>query len=136
MPLFNFSTFKYIGKCRVCSFYLLYWHQLYHKVNLLIYNTKQNDVCLSVCLKLKILVTTEPIGFYSSGYIPVGPAVVLSYFLGGWDTPSPPKKQKISPHYFLPTYIFPIVYRDASPKQCTLLLQDLFLLNKFTKTLL
>ena len=41
--------------------------------NILIYNTKQYDVCLSVCpsvcLKLKISVTTEPTGLYSSGTI-------------------------------------------------------------------
>ena len=52
---------------------------------------------MSVRLSLKISVTTEPIGFYSSGYIPIGPVVVLSYFLGGWDTSDPPKNQKISP---------------------------------------
>ena len=40
------------------------------------------SVRLSVCPSLKISVTTEPIGFYSSGYIPIGPVVVLSYFLG------------------------------------------------------
>ena len=39
-------------------------------------------VCLSVCLSPKISVTTEPIGFYSSGNIPTGPVVVLGYFLG------------------------------------------------------
>ena len=43
----------------------------------------------SVRLKLKISVTTELIGFYSSGYIPTGPVVVLGYFLRGWDTPTP-----------------------------------------------
>ena len=47
---------------------------------------------LSVCLKLKISVITEPIGFYSSGYIPIGAVVVLGYYLGGWDTLNPPKK--------------------------------------------
>ena len=40
----------------------------------------------SVRLKLKISVTTEPIGFYSLGNISSGPVVVLSYFLGGEDT--------------------------------------------------
>ena len=39
-------------------------------------------VCLSVCLKCKISVTTELIGFYSSGNIPTGPVMGLSYFLG------------------------------------------------------
>ena len=43
----------------------------------------------SVCLSLKISVTTELMGFYSSWNIPPGPVVVLSYFLGGWDTPNP-----------------------------------------------
>ena len=54
---------------------------------------------MSVRLKLKISVTTEPIGFYSSGYIPIGPVVVLSYFYGGGSPPtSPPsKKMKIPP---------------------------------------
>ena len=52
---------------------------------------------MSVCLKLKISVTTEPIGFYTSGYIPIGRVVVLSYFLGGWDTHNPPKNEN-SPH--------------------------------------
>ena len=41
------------------------------------------SVCLSVRLSLKISVTTEPIGFYSSGNISTSPVVVLSYFLGG-----------------------------------------------------
>ena len=59
---------------------------------------------LSVCLSLKISVTTEPIGFYSSGYIPIGPVVVLSYFLGGWDTPNPPKNKKNPPHFFCKKY--------------------------------
>ena len=44
------------------------------------------SVCLSVCLKVKISVTTEPIGLYSSGNISTGPVMVLSYFLGEWDT--------------------------------------------------
>ena len=75
---------------------------------LIIYNTK--SVCLSVCssvrLSLKILVTTEPIGFSSSGYIPIGPVVVLSHFLGGWDTPTPPPKKKkiFPPEFFLLTH--------------------------------
>ena len=30
-----------------------------------------------------ISLTTEPIGFYSSGNISIGPVVVLSYFVGG-----------------------------------------------------
>ena len=52
---------------------------------------------MSVCLMLKISVTTELIGLYSSGNIPTGPVMVLSYFLGGWDTPNPPQKMKIPP---------------------------------------
>ena len=44
------------------------------------------SVRLSVCMQLKISVTAELIGFYSSGNIPTGPVVVLGYFLGGgWD---------------------------------------------------
>ena len=49
------------------------------------------SICPSVSLKLKISVTTEPIGLDSYGYLPIGPVVVLSYFLEGWDTPNPPK---------------------------------------------
>ena len=49
---------------------------------------------MSVCLKLKISVTTQPIGLYSSGNIPTGPVMVLSYFLRGWDTPNPPPPKK------------------------------------------
>ena len=52
---------------------------------------------MSVRLSLKISVTTEPIGFYSLGYIPIGPVVVLSYFLGDWDTPKPPKRKSPPP---------------------------------------
>ena len=64
------------------------------KILLFFYNTKQLDVCpsvrLSVRLKLKISVTTEPIGFCSFWNIPTGPVVVLGYFpVGG--TPQPPK---------------------------------------------
>ena len=55
----------------------------------------------SVSPSLKISVTTEPIGFYSSGYISIGPVVVLSYFIGGWDTPNPPKNKKIPPLFFI-----------------------------------
>ena len=50
---------------------------------------------MSVCLKLKISVSTKPIGLYSSGKIPTGPVTVLSYFLVGWDTPNPPKNKKM-----------------------------------------
>ena len=55
------------------------------------------SVRLSVRPSLKISVTTEPIGFYSSGNIPTGPVVVLGYFLGGWDTPNSPLNKK-KPH--------------------------------------
>ncbi len=55
-----------------------------------------DEPILSVRLKLKISVTTEPIGFYSSGYISIGPLVVLSYFLVGWDT-SNLQKMKFHP---------------------------------------
>ncbi len=61
------------------------------------------SVCLSVRLSLKITVTTEPIGFYSSGDILTGPVVVLGYFLGRWDTPNPIQNKK-SPHQFLKIY--------------------------------
>ena len=48
---------------------------------------------MSVRLKFKISVTTEPIGFYSSWNISAGPVVVLSNFLGGlaFDKPNPLK---------------------------------------------
>ena len=46
---------------------------------------------MSVRLKLKISVTAEPIELYSSGNIPTGPLVVLSHFLGEWDSPTPQK---------------------------------------------
>ena len=55
---------------------------------------------MSVRLKLEISITTEPIGFYSSGNIPAAPVVVIDYFLGGWDTPNPPKTKKIPPIFF------------------------------------
>ena len=62
------------------------------------------SVCPSVRLKLKIPVTTEPIGFYSAGYIPIDPVVVLSYFLGGWNTHNPPPpKKKISWEHIRPS---------------------------------
>ena len=50
------------------------------------------SVCLSVCLKLKISVTKEPIGLYSSRNKPTDPVRILCYFLEGWDTPNPTKK--------------------------------------------
>ena len=52
---------------------------------------------MSVRLSLKILVTTEPFGFYFSRNIPTGPVVVLSYFLGGWDIPQPFQKNRNPP---------------------------------------
>ena len=53
---------------------------------------------------LKISVTTELIGFYSSENKPTGPVLVLRYFLGGWDTPNPPpKKKKIPLNFFKKT---------------------------------
>ena len=55
------------------------------------------SVRLSVRLKLKISVTAEPIWLYFSGIIPTGPVVVLGYFLGGCDTPNPPKNKKKPP---------------------------------------
>ncbi len=56
---------------------------------------------MSVRFKLKISVTAEPIGFYASGNVDTHPAVVLSYFIGGWDTLNPPKKKnKKIPQFF------------------------------------
>ena len=43
----------------------------------------------------KISLTAEKIGLYPFGNIPTGPLVVLSYFLGGWNTTSPQKYKKI-----------------------------------------
>ena len=74
------------------------------------------SVCLSVCQSLKISVTTGPIIFYYSGNIPTGPVVVLGYFLGGWDTPNPPKNKKIPPHFFFLLKIFLVLLR-ISPKK-------------------
>ena len=51
--------------------------------NLSIIQSSLMSVRPSVRLKLKISVTTEPIGFYSPGNISTGPVVVLSYFLWG-----------------------------------------------------
>ena len=45
------------------------------------------SVNLSIGLKLEIMVTAKPSGLYSSGNIPTGPAVSLSYILGSLDTP-------------------------------------------------
>ena len=58
------------------------------------------SVCPSICLKLKILVTTEPIGYYSLGNMLTSPVVVFIYGVGTPPTtqkrinihPSPPKK--------------------------------------------
>ena len=53
------------------------------------------SIHLSVCPSVRpFLVTTEPIGFCSSGNIPIGPVVVVGYYIGGWDTPNPPKNKK------------------------------------------
>ena len=58
------------------------------------------SVCPSVRLSLQISVTTEPIAFHSLGNVPTGPVAVLGYFLGGWDTPNPPKNEIIPPPDF------------------------------------
>ena len=53
---------------------------------------------MSFCQKLKISVTTELIGLYSSDNIPPDSVMVLSYFLRRWKPPAPPpptKKKKI-----------------------------------------
>ena len=62
------------------------------------------SICPSVCLSLTVSATTEPIGFYSSWNIPTGPVVVLGYFIGECNTPTPQpqKKTKKSP----PIYFF------------------------------
>ena len=59
------------------------------------------SVRLSIRPSLKISVTTEPIGFYSSGNIPTGPVVVLGYFLGGVGHPQLPKNNKSPPIFFI-----------------------------------
>ena len=64
---------------------------------------------MSVCLKLKISVTTEPIILYSSGNIPTGPVMVLGCFLGEWDTATPPPKKK----KYLSLKLLPQVHPDA-----------------------
>ena len=53
------------------------------------------SVCLSVCLKLRILVTTKPIGFYSSGNVLTGPVVVLGFFFW-WGEADSVGKRKIN----------------------------------------
>ena len=55
---------------------------------------------MSVRPSLKMSVTTQPIGFYSSGNKPTGPVVVLGYFLGRWDIHNPLKNKEIPPHHF------------------------------------
>ena len=50
------------------------------------------SVCLPVYFKLKILVTTEPFGFYSSGS-----CGGFKLFSWGGGTPPTPQKMKISP---------------------------------------
>ena len=45
-------------------------------------------------LNLMISVIAELIGLYSLANIVFGPAVVLSYFLWMWDTPSQPEKKE------------------------------------------
>ena len=64
---------------------------------LLVYNTKQNYVCLFVCLQQRITLTAGPIGFSFTGQLFIVPGKVCNYFLGGWDTPNPPKNEKYPP---------------------------------------
>ena len=62
-------------------------------------------ICLSIIqsslmfvrLRLKISVTTEPIGFYSLGDISTDPVVVKAIFLGVRIPQPPPQKKKIHP---------------------------------------
>ena len=51
---------------------------------------------MSVRLKLKISVTAELVGFYSSGNRATGPEMVFRYFQGD-ETPPPPKIKKKDP---------------------------------------
>ena len=60
----------------------------------------------SVRLKLKISITTGPIGLYSSWNTPTSPVIVLSYFLRGWDTTNTPFLKIILYCYRNPTAKF------------------------------
>ena len=80
------------AECRKMIFDLI--DQLKHHHTSIIQSSLMSvhlSVRLSVRLKLKILVTTEPIGLNSSGNILSDIVMVLSYFPGGWDTPTSPK---------------------------------------------
>ena len=50
------------------------------------------SVCLSVCLYRRISLTAEPIGFFLTGYILIGPGKVFNYFRGGYH--NPPKRNR------------------------------------------
>ena len=51
-------------------------------------------------LNFMISITAKPIGLYFLENIPSGPVMVLSYFVGVWNTLTTPKKKKLS-YYFL-----------------------------------
>ena len=56
---------------------------------------------MSVCpSEDKISVTAKPKGLFSSGNIPNGPVMVLSYFLGRWDIHIPPPPKKKNKYFF------------------------------------
>ncbi len=58
----------------------------------------KEERCLSVHLKLKISVTTQPIGRYSLGNIPTGSVIGFKLFSCGGNTPNPlPQKEKKIP---------------------------------------
>ncbi len=67
-------------------------YRRHYKINISIIQSR----IMSVRPSIEISVTTEPIGFYSSGNIPTGPVVVLGYFLVGVGHPKPRQKKKKS----------------------------------------
>ena len=75
---------------QICSLWPLLSFPL-TKLVYIVYNTKQHNVYLSICLYLRISLTAEPFGFSLTGQLPIGSGKVYNYFLGGWDTPIPPK---------------------------------------------
>ena len=78
----------------------MFYLSIYILMYLSIIQSSLMSVCPSIRLKLKILVTTEPIGFKSSWNISTGPVVVLSYFVGGCDISNPYRKQNNTPIIF------------------------------------
>ena len=68
-----------IGKISCFFFYLLLL-----RLDQVIYNTKQNDVCLSICLYQRISLTAEPIAFSLTGQLLICLRKVYNYFGGGY----------------------------------------------------